>query len=76
LGSLVLCRWREKLKNFSEQYEIREQHFLTQLKTKDLERKLLEAKLKQQMEIAAQEALKVRKNPTNSTLRDASLSLI
>lgn len=51
---------REKLKNFAEQYEIREQHFLTQLKTKDLERQLLEAKLKQQMEIAAQEALKAQ----------------
>lgn len=51
---------REKLANFAEQYEIREQHFLTQLKTKDLERQLLEAKLKQQTEIAAQEALKAQ----------------
>jgi hypothetical protein len=39
---------KEKLKNFSEQYEIREKHFETQLRAKDLENQLLEAKLLQQ----------------------------
>ena len=51
---------REKLKNLAEQYQIREQHYATQMKAKDLERQLLEAKLKQQADIALQEALKAQ----------------
>jgi chromosome segregation ATPase len=51
---------REKLKNVVEQYEIRERHIATQLKAKDLERALIEAKLKQQADIALQEALKAQ----------------
>jgi len=47
---------REKIKNFVEQYEIREKHFETQVKSKDLEIKLLEAKVKQQTQIAASES--------------------
>jgi hypothetical protein len=46
---------REKHKNLAEQYQIREQHYATQMKAKDLERQLLEAKLKQQADIALQE---------------------
>ena len=34
---------REKLKNFADQYELREQHFAHQLKTKELEQQLNEA---------------------------------
>lgn len=51
---------RENLKNLKEQYQIREQHYATQMKAKDLERQLLEAKLKQQADIALQEALKAQ----------------
>jgi len=50
---------REKLKNFAEQYELREQHFAHQLKTKDLEHQLVEAKLKHQTELNAQETAKI-----------------
>jgi len=50
---------REKLKNFGDQYEIREQHFAHQLKTKDLEHQLLEAKLKHATEVNAQEGQKL-----------------
>eukprot|EP00742_Colponemidia_sp_Colp-10_P006851 GILJ01007343.1.p1 GENE.GILJ01007343.1~~GILJ01007343.1.p1 ORF type:complete len:394 (+),score=98.93 GILJ01007343.1:36-1217(+) len=49
---------RKKLQGFAEQYEVREQHFSHQLRAKDLEQQLVEAKLKQQVELAAQEALK------------------
>ena len=51
---------REKLINFAEQYQIREKHFETQGKAKDLEIQLLEAKLKQQMEIATQETIRAK----------------
>eukprot|EP00741_Cyanophora_paradoxa_P017349 tig00020961_g16759.t1 len=49
---------RDKLKNFAEQYELREQHFAHQLKTKDLEQQLWQAKFQQQKELADQEAVK------------------
>eukprot|EP01117_Protostelium_nocturnum_P017889 TRINITY_DN7366_c0_g1_i1.p1 TRINITY_DN7366_c0_g1~~TRINITY_DN7366_c0_g1_i1.p1 ORF type:complete len:382 (+),score=146.21 TRINITY_DN7366_c0_g1_i1:137-1282(+) len=39
---------RGKIGNFAEQYELREKHFETQLKAKDLEIQLHEAKLSQQ----------------------------
>eukprot|EP01112_Ceratiomyxa_fruticulosa_P006757 TRINITY_DN1763_c0_g1_i4.p1 TRINITY_DN1763_c0_g1~~TRINITY_DN1763_c0_g1_i4.p1 ORF type:complete len:349 (+),score=85.39 TRINITY_DN1763_c0_g1_i4:243-1289(+) len=73
---------REKLRAFVEQYEIREQHFGTQLKAKELEGQLLEAKLKQQLELTMQEALKAQSykeqlialNKTEQELR-AQLSL-
>eukprot|EP00727_Mastigamoeba_balamuthi_P006422 m51a1_g240 hypothetical protein (682) ;mRNA; f:140198-142860 len=51
---------REKLRNFAEQYDIREQHYATQLRAKELEKQLLEARLKQQAEVAVQEALKAQ----------------
>ena len=50
---------KEKLKNFVEQYEIREKHFETQMKAKELELQLLEVKVKQQAQIAIQESAKV-----------------
>jgi len=52
--------FREKIKNFVEQYQIREKHFETQAKATDLELQLLEAKLKQQAEIATQESLRAQ----------------
>jgi hypothetical protein len=56
----IFDRLREKMLNFAEQYEIREKHFETQAKAKDLEVQLHGAKLKQQAEIAAQESLRVK----------------
>ncbi|KAH8953144.1 hypothetical protein BDL97_08G008000 [Sphagnum fallax] len=49
---------REKLKHFTQQYEIREQHYGHQLRTKALEQQLAEVKLKQQQELFAQEEAK------------------
>eukprot|EP00850_Spirogloea_muscicola_P004408 SM000019S04952 [mRNA] locus=s19:143202:146726:- [translate_table: standard] len=54
---------KDKLKHFTQQYEIREQHFAHQLRTKVLEQQLLEAKLKQQQDIAAQGDAKVPPGP-------------
>eukprot|EP00850_Spirogloea_muscicola_P007320 SM000036S13364 [mRNA] locus=s36:878553:881510:+ [translate_table: standard] len=54
---------KDKLKHFTQQYEIREQHFAHQLRTKVLEQQLLEAKLKQQQDIAAQGDTKVAPGP-------------
>jgi len=51
---------REKLKHFAEQFELREKQMEHQLKTKDLENQLAEAKFKQQAEIANQEGLKAQ----------------
>jgi len=69
--------FREKLKSFAEQYQLREQHFDTQLKAKDLEMQLLEAKLKQQSEIATQETLRAQaynEQITTLTAREKELS--
>eukprot|EP00850_Spirogloea_muscicola_P016379 SM000132S26894 [mRNA] locus=s132:235812:238836:- [translate_table: standard] len=54
---------KDKLKHFRQQYEIREQHFAHQLRTKVLEQQLLEAKLKQQQDVAAQGDAKVAPGP-------------
>ncbi|KAL3684004.1 hypothetical protein R1sor_002026 [Riccia sorocarpa] len=51
---------REKLKHFTQQYEIREQHFAHQLRTKSLEYQLLEVKLKQQEDLYSQSETKSR----------------
>jgi hypothetical protein len=58
-----VCRLREKLKHFTQQYDLREQHFAHQLRTKALEQQLVEAKLKQQQELGAQEETKVTTPP-------------
>merc|ERR1712166_1633349 len=50
---------KEKLKTFAEQYELREQQFAHQLKTKDLEHQLVQAKLNHQQEIGKQEGTKL-----------------
>lgn len=51
---------REKLKHLTQQYDIREQHFAHQLRTRSLEKQLVEAKLKQQQELGSQEEGKNR----------------
>lgn len=51
---------RQKLKQFSEQYELREQQFMQQLKKKTLELQLAEVKLQQQLEACHQEQAKVQ----------------
>ncbi|KAG6543262.1 hypothetical protein Mapa_015176 [Marchantia paleacea] len=51
---------REKLKHFTQQYDIREQHFAHQLRTKSLEYQLLEVKLKQQEDLCSQAENKSR----------------
>lgn len=51
---------RQKLKQFSEQYELREQQFKQQLKKKTLELQLAEVKLQQQLEVSCQEQAKVQ----------------
>ncbi|KAL2635705.1 hypothetical protein R1flu_007184 [Riccia fluitans] len=51
---------REKLKHFTQQYDIREQHFAHQLRTKSLEYQLLEVKLKQQEDLYSQSESKSR----------------
>jgi len=60
---------REKLKNFTDQYELREQHFAHQLKTKDLEHQLVEAKLKHQTELNIQEGAKLEAYKTELETR-------
>lgn len=60
---------REKLKNFADQYELREQHFAHQIKTKDLEAQLLEAKLKHQTELNVQEGAKLEAYKNELELR-------
>ncbi|KAK9810175.1 hypothetical protein WJX72_006120 [[Myrmecia] bisecta] len=45
---------KTRLKAFLEQYELREEHFQGQLKSKDLELQLADAKLRQQTELANQ----------------------
>ena len=50
---------RSKLAHFMEQYEIREQHYSHQLRTKDLEMQLMQAKFAREMELVAVEVAKV-----------------
>lgn len=49
-------RLTEKLSSMREQYDIREKHFSVVIKSKELEHKLMEARLAQQTEIAQSEA--------------------
>jgi chromosome segregation ATPase len=51
---------REKLNHFTQQFDIREQQFAHQLRTKTLEHQLLEVKLKQQQDISMQAETKSR----------------
>lgn len=51
---------RQNLKQFSEQYELREQQFMQQIKKKTLELQLAEVKLQQQLEASCQEQAKVK----------------
>lgn len=60
---------REKLKNFADQYELREQHFAHQLKTKDLEAQLMEAKLKHKTEVNIQDTQKLEAYRTELEVR-------
>jgi len=52
---------REQLKNLKDQYDLREKHYNSVTKSKDLELKLFEAKLAQQTEICHQETQKARR---------------
>ena len=49
---------RSKLAQFQEHFDLREQHFTTQLQTRDLEVQLLEAKCQQQQKLCHQEKAK------------------
>lgn len=51
---------QQKLKNFLEQYTVREEHFQKQLEAKDLTVQLAEAKLQHQMELTARESERVK----------------
>ncbi|KAG0311747.1 hypothetical protein BGZ99_009935 [Dissophora globulifera] len=50
---------RDKFQGFLEQYDVRERHFNSVVKSKDLELELAQAKLAQQRQVAEQEANKV-----------------
>ncbi|KAF9087311.1 hypothetical protein BGX23_008210 [Mortierella sp. AD031] len=50
---------QEQLCGFMEQYDLREQHFNSVVKSKDLEQQLVQAKLDRQKQIAQQETAKV-----------------
>jgi len=67
---------REQLKNLKEQYELRERHYNSVTKSKDLELKLFEAKLAQQVEICQQETQKsvvLKQQMDSVTLREEEL---
>jgi len=51
---------RNKLKACDERYQVREKHFAAQLRIQVLQNQLADRKLKQQMELFEQEALRVR----------------
>ncbi|KAF1336375.1 hypothetical protein FI667_g214, partial [Globisporangium splendens] len=51
---------QQKLKNFLEQYTVREEHFQKQLEAKDLTVQLADAKLQHQVELTARESGKVK----------------
>jgi hypothetical protein len=56
----VCCRLKEKLAQLLRFEAIRDQHFNHELRTKELELKLSDAKLRQQIEFAAAEHRKAR----------------
>nr|KAJ3422194.1 hypothetical protein HK105_000770 [Polyrhizophydium stewartii] len=51
---------KERFRNFLEQYELRERHFLSIVKSKDLEFHICQAKCEQQRQKAEQEASKAK----------------
>ncbi|KAG0208745.1 hypothetical protein BGX28_000366 [Mortierella sp. GBA30] len=51
--------FRDKFEGFLEQYDVRERHFNSVVKSKDLELQLAQAKLEQQTQVAQQESAKV-----------------
>lgn len=56
---LRFVRLHEKFQGFLEQYEVREKHFNSVVRSKDLELQLAQAKLEQQRQVAQQESAKV-----------------
>ncbi|CAG8496194.1 17942_t:CDS:10 [Cetraspora pellucida] len=50
---------KDKFRSFLEQYELREKHFNSVVRSKDLELQLYEAKLQQQNQLTEQETIKV-----------------
>jgi len=50
----------DKLRSLLEQYDLRETHFLSVVRSKDLELQLYDAKLEQQRQLTEQETTKVR----------------
>jgi hypothetical protein len=50
---------KDKFRSFLEQYELREKHFKSVVRSKDLELQLYEAKLQQQKQLTEQEITKV-----------------
>ncbi|CAG8780880.1 20625_t:CDS:2, partial [Racocetra persica] len=50
---------KDKFRSFLEQYELREKHFNSVVRSKDLELQLYEAKLQQQKQLTEQETVKV-----------------
>eukprot|EP01132_Coremiostelium_polycephalum_P010832 gene10832-13276_t len=67
---------QNKLKSFAEQFDIREKHFATILKAKELEKQLLEAKLKQQTDLTRQESIrsKAYQDEIEKTIREEIIS--
>lgn len=59
---------REKFQSFLEQYELREQHFLCVLKSKDLELRLAEAKLSKQQHLSDQKDLQMEGTQSQITI--------
>lgn len=59
LDEAEVGRTKDRLRTFVAQYEVREKHFNSLLKSKELEYQLLEARYDQQRQLMEQEALKV-----------------
>ncbi|KAG0278520.1 hypothetical protein BGZ95_003789 [Linnemannia exigua] len=51
--------WQEKLQGFTEQYDLREKHFNSIIKSKDLELQLAQAKMDRQKKASQEESAKV-----------------
>lgn len=57
---MVICRFRHKFKSFLEQYELRELHFHSLMRTKECEVQYTLARYEQQRKLADAEALRAR----------------
>lgn len=57
---MVICRFRHKFKSFLEQYELREIHFYSLMRTKECEVQYTLARYEQQRKLADAEALRAR----------------